>query len=537
MAPPPPRTKRPESRLTEDLLGGRVLALVGGLAVLLGVIFFLALAIKNGLIGEGARVLLAATGSLGLVAGGIWLHERKGQTDASRAAIGVGIAGLFATITTATQVYGFVDPGPGLILGGLVGAGAVALAIHLDSRLFAGLGIVGSLAAPILVEAPTSNGTLVFVVISLLASTTVVLWRRWAWLSAAAFLVSLPQLIVWVDANATAVTTVLVVLTLFWLVNLVAAIGYDIRTQATALHVSSTGLAVAAAVTASATGWIALHRQGHHRGEDLWIVALALAHVAIGAVLRRRGVAADIALAVIGIGAILSAIATALILDGPSLVVAFCAEAALLAWVSARSSERIGSLLAFGYVGAAIIHALAIEVPLEALRVGVRSFPDATVALLVIAATAVWLGRITPAGALGRLEAIPLTRASTWVAATAVMYLVSIAIVDGLGADEQRAQTTLSAFWAVVGLGLVVWGLGKGVREARLAGLGLLGLAIVKLFIYDLANLSSINRAASFVVVGILLLAGAYAYQRVRRSVPDEEQRADERDRDGPESS
>ena len=238
-----------------------------------------------------------------------------------------------------------------------------------------------------------------------------------------------------------------------------------------------------------------------------------------------------------GIGVVLSAIATALILDGPSLVVAFCAEAALLAWVSARASERIGSLPAFGYFGAAIVHALAIEAPIEALSDGVRSFPDAAVALLVIAATAIWLGRITPASALGGLGEIPLSRVSTWVGATSVMYLVSIAIVDGLGAGEQRAQTTLSAFWAVVGLGLVVWGLGKGVRESRLAGLGLLGLAIVKLFVYDLANLSSINRAASFVVVGLLLLAGAYAYQRVRRSVPDEEHHSDGSDRSDTESS
>ena len=519
--PPNAPPARQGTRLTEDLFGGRVLALVGGVAVLLGLLFFLTLAIKNGLIGESARVLLAAAGSLGLVAGGIWLHERQGQTDASRAAIGVGIAGLFATITTATQVYGFIDPGPGLIVAGLVGAGAVALAIHLDSRLLAGLGIVGSLAAPILVDAPASGSTLIFVVIALLASAAVVLWRKWSWLSAAAFLVSLPQLIVWVDANEQSVTAVLGVLTFFWLVNLVAAIGFDVRIKATTLHVSSVGLALAAAATASATGWIVLHRQGHHGGEDLWIVALAFGHLAIGVLLRRRGVATDIALAVMGIGAILAAIATALILDGPSLVVALCAEAGLLAWISAKSSERIGSLLAFAYFGAAIAHALAVEAPLDALSDGIRSLPDAAIALLVIAATAVWLGRITPPDVLGGVRVVLLTRVSTSIAATAVVYLVSIAIVDVLGATEQRAQTTLSAFWALVGLGLVVWGLVKSVREARLAGLALLSLAIAKLFFYDLANLSSINRAASFVVVGLLLLAGAYAYQRVRESSPN----------------
>ncbi len=517
----PSTPARERTRLTEDLFGGRVLALVGGLAVLLGVIFFLALAIKNGLIGEGARVVLAAAGSLVLVAGGMWLHERKGQTDASRAAIGVGIAGLFATITTATQLYGLVEPSPGLILAGLVGAGGVALAIHLDSRLLAGLGIIGSLASPALVDAPTSGSTLVFVVIALLASTAVVLWRKWNWLSAAAFVVSLPQLLVWVDANTTAMATVLIALALFWLVNLIAAIGFDIRTQATALQVPSVGLAIAAATTTSTTGWIVLHHRGAHTGGDLWIAALAVAHLAIGLVLRRRGVAKDIALAVIGVGAILAAIATALILDGPALVIALCAEATLVAWVSAKSAHTSGSVLAFGYLGGATVHALAIEAPLQGLHDGVPSLANAATALLVVAVTAAFLGRVTPRRTFGEAGDIPIGRLGTWMAATAAVYLVSLTIVDALGAAEQRAQTTLSAFWAIVGLGLVVWGLVKEVRDTRLAGLALLGLAIAKLFLYDLANLSSLNRAASFVVVGLLLLTGAFAYQRVRQSAPD----------------
>ena len=45
----------------------------------------------------------------------------------------------------------------------------------------------------------------------------------------------------------------------------------------------------------------------------------------------------------------------------------------------------------------------------------------------------------------------------------------------------------------------------------------LLGLAVGKVFIVDLATLESIWRVASFLAIGLLLLAGAFAYQRVQK--------------------
>src|SRR4051812_41955177 len=80
-APPPPQRSRPLTKLNfEDLLGGRILALIGGAAIVLAGAFFFALAVSNGWIGEGARTLMAAAGSLGLLAFGMWLHERRGRT-------------------------------------------------------------------------------------------------------------------------------------------------------------------------------------------------------------------------------------------------------------------------------------------------------------------------------------------------------------------------------------------------------------------------------------------------------------------------
>jgi uncharacterized membrane protein len=98
--------------------------------------------------------------------------------------------------------------------------------------------------------------------------------------------------------------------------------------------------------------------------------------------------------------------------------------------------------------------------------------------------------------------------------------------LDGLAIGElgvrEQGQALLSALWGLTGFATLIAGLLADRPALRRAALGLLGVTIAKVFLYDLAALSSIYRVASFIVLGLLLLAGAFAWQRVRpRALPD----------------
>src|SRR5436305_1714093 len=192
----PPRRPAPPPRAPldlEELLGGRVLAWVGGIAVVLAVVFFLVMAVHNGWIDEPTRVVLAFLGSTALLGAGVWLYEAKGRTEAALAAVAAALAALYASDTAATAVYHLVSAPVGLVLAGLIGAAAMLIAIRWDSPVVAGIGLVGGLLAPVLVDAGTTAASLAFMTVALVATVGVLIWRRWSWLASIAYVVSAPQ--------------------------------------------------------------------------------------------------------------------------------------------------------------------------------------------------------------------------------------------------------------------------------------------------------------------------------------------------------
>ena len=71
-----------------------------------------------------------------------------------------------------------------------------------------------------------------------------------------------------------------------------------------------------------------------------------------------------------------------------------------------------------------------------------------------------------------------------------------------------------SIAWALFALLLLIIGMRKRVAPARYAGLGLLGLTIVKLFVHDLSQLDQLYRIGAFIVVAIIAILASFLYQR-----------------------
>jgi len=510
VAQEPKRPAKPDVSL-EDLLGGRILAWLGGVAILVGAILFLVIAVDRGWIGVEARIALAFAGSTVLLAVGLFLYERRGQTDAAVAAVAAALGALYASLTYATAVKDVVGQAPGLLVAALVGAVGAAIAVRWHSQFVAALAVLGALAAPILVGGDTSGLALAFMVVALASTVAVLLWQRWGWLALGAFLISAPQLAIWAWDREDLVLP-LAVLALFWCVFVVAAIGYELRVPISSLRVSSVSVLLLNAAVVSGLGWLLVDDRGTSEGATAWVLGVTVAYIALGAFGFRQRMSAEIAALLVAVGIGLSGVTLALAFDGPALVAGWSAEAVILAWVAARTKEQRALVFSCGFVGLAALQTLLVEAPPSSLIDGVADLPNAVVAVLCVAAAALLVSRF--------VELTDVRLVLIGVGSIALLYAASLTIVDVLQgtADEQSqtAQVALSVFWGVVGLVAIVVGLVRDVRELRFGGLALLGLGVAKVFAYDLSELDQLYRVLSFVVVGIVLLVGAYAYQRVR---------------------
>ena len=86
-------------------------------------------------------MLIAAAGSAGLLATGVWLHRRDGHVQAALAMVGTAIAGLWLTLVAASILYQLVAMTVALALAVGIGVLATAIAVRWDSRTVAALGI------------------------------------------------------------------------------------------------------------------------------------------------------------------------------------------------------------------------------------------------------------------------------------------------------------------------------------------------------------------------------------------------------------
>jgi uncharacterized membrane protein len=300
-------------------------------------------------------------------------------------------------------------------------------------------------------------------------------------------------------------------------------------------------LAAAYALAAVAPPGLAFAAPG-----DLAEALPALGAVAAAAFVRaRQGSGPVDALVCDVLAATTLAYATAVALEGPALAIAWSAEAAVLLTVVARlrglpvpgtvpgahpgpagaTAADVAGAAAVGLAVFAAGHILAFEAPPDALVVGVGGLLGATGALVALALVGLSAARLAPDAAWRTIGGA--------AGAVALLYLGSVAIVSafqpdaaslhsGLGGLEgrQEGQVLLSAFWGTVGLLSLLGGLVTKRRPARIAGLGLLVLAIAKVFAFDLASLDSMYRVLSLVGVGLVLLAGAFAWQRLRPGPP-----------------
>ncbi len=366
VAPPPPSAPAREPRSIgdiEDLLSGRILAWVGGLAIFVGAVFFLSLAFSRGWIGPEGRVGIGVGASLLMLATGGWFFERR-ERIVGHVLVAVGLGVMSLSLLAATSFYDLIGVEVAL-LGALVSAiAAAAIAIRANSQVVALYGLVAALAAPPVLGADPNGTTIAFLSVTLIGTTAIALFRSWSWLPMAAFLLTVPQIGVWIDDDAT-VGAGLLVLGGFWLLNAVSAAGEEIRTRsrdAILRTVSATVLLGNAAFVVWGGFQLLVGPNDGWRGT--FLVVVGLAHGLLGLwFLSARDERHPFGLLATGTGIAALSMAIPVQLGGPIVPIAWAAEAAALTWVYALRKHGYSAGVSVVLLAGSLAHLGTMEYP------------------------------------------------------------------------------------------------------------------------------------------------------------------------------
>ena len=355
----------------EELVTGRLLAWVGGLAIVVGAIFFLSMAFSNGWIGPGARVSIGLIASVIAIGAGAWFFERR-EALFGHVLVAVGLGVVSFSLLAATRLYDFVPAEVGL-LGALTSAViAAGIAVRAESQVVAAYGLVAALIAPPLLGASPNLATVGFLATALIGTVIISLERTWTWLPPIAFLFSAPQVADWLVDDAAAGTG-LIVLAGFWVLYALASGGEEFRKPSARLRPSSATVLLANAAFLVWVGF-ALLEGDLERWRGLFLVTVAVAHGVLGGYfLRDRHDRHPFGLLAFGAGVAAISMAVPVQLGGPPVPLAWAAEATALAWLYGQRRHGYSAVVAVILGTLAIGHLFSVEYPFWEIADGVES--------------------------------------------------------------------------------------------------------------------------------------------------------------------
>jgi len=533
-----PKNKFSLSGMSEEKLAGTWFNRVGIIAIMLAVAFFLKWSFDNHLIGELGRIVIGIVIGLSFLGGGEYFQRRKFFVY-GQGFTGGGIAILYFSIFAAFVFYHLISQPVAFLLMVLITMAASLLAVRYDSVVIGVMGIVGGFATPFLLSSGQSNRIILFTYIAILDLGVLVVayYKKWpvfnyltfffTYISFAAGLAGIRTPYYY----ATFDTVSFSYLTLFFLIYLAVPFSRNIRLKESFLW-TDIKLILLNAVIYFALSYTLLNPHIHD-WIGFWAVFLGTMYLLLGLFIYRRHLEAkNLSLTLLAIAAGFMTVAIPLQFNGYWISMAWAMEAVIVFYLSFKINPN--KIPAAGFL---ILILTFLSLTIQPFRITGNEpsvlLNKAAVAYLVfILAMALisWLyhRQTKEAKVFRNFDFMLFMLVSLNLVIILFFTLETNAYFDYLRRLAQRQEAysllntqklAISIIWGLHAATLIVLGFWRRMKGIRWFGLGFLGVVVLKVFFYDLSNLSTPNRIMSFMGLGVILLAISWLYHRYKNQI------------------
>jgi uncharacterized membrane protein len=423
----------------------------------------------------------------------------------------------------------------------IVTASTAALAIKQDAEILAAIALTGGFATPLLLTTGQNREIQLFSYVALLSAASVVMvafkpWRRLLLLSYAGTLL---LYIAWNHEyyynNEFAATFIFA--TIFFAIFAIAPLVSKTPEGAVSLpHLPATLIFINTGVYFLQTYAMVSSSDIDKTAMAWFALVLAALHIGLSRIAGRRMPASAemMRLLHLALAVALITIAIPIRLDGHWITVGWLVEAGVLLWVADRIGARFLHYLAASALALGVVRLLAID-NFDVDTVLLNSRMATYLLAMAVLALLAWFS-------LKHAEEYEFDRQLAAFAMIAVSVLALVGLSREIGdyyarqmsaatsvyrrwparvritADWQRLRIaedfTYSALWMAYGALLMAIGFWRKSAFFRWQALVLIAATIVKVFVYDVWQLDRGYRILSFMILGVLLLAVSFVYQR-----------------------
>lgn len=535
-------SKEPSADDLEALIGGRWFNRIGIIALLFAVSYFLKLAFDNNWIGPSGRVAIGILLGALMLPWSEWLLHRD-YTYFSEGIAGLGEATLFVSVWAGCQYYTLFSRQSGFVALVFVTLIMAFLALRRDSSRIAFLSLLGGLLTPALMSTGKNEQVMLFsYLLCLGAAALVISWRKnWQSLLPLAFVGTYLYFWQWYDVfysrNLFLLSTLLFISLFFVLYAVIPALRAFRRVELTPVDLF---LVVGNAAAYSTALYVLLWPRDQLLLTLLFLL-LGLIHRMVTSLFPESG-SSSVAFPrylYLGLAITFFTLAIPTYFHGNNITLLFALEGSALAWLGFRYHGTLlrpaGYLLLLFSAFRLLVH----PPPADTFLWNERFF-----SYLVLVAGLVlplWAAATSSAPSSSALHlSSPLPRASRGTellgsdSASADVEIACLSISanffallaltfefwDYLGRGNVprshflAQHLSISILWTCYAAALIVFGLLRRSALLRWQSLFLLGIVVAKVFFIDLSSLDRVYRILSFLILGSVLLAVSFLYQR-----------------------
>ena len=514
----------------ESVVGGQWLNRLGIIAVLVGLSYFLKLAFENNWIGPATRVLIGLALGVGLL---LWSERfrRRGFPAFGYSLKAIGIGALYLSLWAAFQFYHLVPASlafAGMVLVTLTSA---ALALGQDAELLSAFALVGGFLTPVLISTNQNQQVSLMCYLLLLDLGTfwVVAAKGWKRLLPGAFAGTALLFAGWAASyySDRQLGTTTVFATIFFVLFAPAGfIGQTDRTPAASFQQMLQALVVVNGVVYFTA--LFLMMEVNHSNLLAWLtLATAGFYFVLSRAVLRSGAAAHWESLHVGLAIAFLTASIPIAFNGRWITFTWDLESALLLWVALQGGRRLLRLCGMGVLLLAAVRLMVADSSYEPtlllnprfglflLTIGVSAF-----LVYVLRLRDDQESRQLAGGAIIAINLLALLALSLEVQDYFKPQL-QLATGERLRQLETIRSFTYSALWMMYGTALMWVGFWKRQAFLRWQAIVLLAITTIKVFFIDISTLQRGYRIAAFIVLGVVLLAVSFFYQRLRVSASE----------------